>query len=75
MIARLVESPEFASLKEHFDGERDAEYGRIARKLFTNPESLDPLYLAEKRGFYKGIEAVLDTPRKLLVEIRQKENA
>lgn len=69
IIARLTESLEFASLQEHYEDAKEKEYADLARKLHNAPRNLDQLDLAEKRGFYKGIEAVLSTPQKLASEI------
>jgi hypothetical protein len=73
IIARLVESQEFASLKEYFADAKNKEYADLARELFNNPSDFDPLDLAEKRGFHKGVESVLATPQKLAAKIHRKE--
>ena len=73
-VARLAGMLEFDELKAYFADAKENEYGKLARKLFTNPETLDPIKLAELRGFYKGIEEVLEKPQKLYAEVhRPKE--
>lgn len=73
IVARLTEVPEFAALKEFFAEAKEKEYATIARRLFNAPQEVDQLDLAEKRGYYKGIEAVLATPQKLAAEVHRQE--
>lgn len=65
MVARLADSPEWAELRTIFDDAKETYFRKLARRIYSNPESITNSDLHYKRGVYRGVEIVLNEPHRL----------
>lgn len=60
-LGKLKDEPSWEILRERFEAMKKADVESLARKILTGTTP-DAEHLAERRGFWKGAQWVIDNP-------------
>src|SRR5574341_1362785 len=80
-LAKLTEHPAWLTLRREFEARRQTYLQRLAREMVVGGIDAEPLSQREldyQRGFFRGAQAVLDTPDNVIAQLEKalrKESA